>query len=118
MRFALVLLLLLPQLAVAGKADVVNVTIEAMGARLYKLAVTVAHKDEGWDHYVDMWEVVAPDGAVLGKRSIFNPHEGEASFSSILVGVKIPAGIKKVTIRAHDLVHGYEGKAMTVVVPK
>ncbi len=117
MRLALTLFLLLPLVAVASEADVVNVAIEARGARLYKLDVTVAHKDEGWDHYVDMWEIVAPDGAVLGKRTIFNPHEGEASFTSSLVGIKIPTGIKEVTIRAHDLIHEYKGKTMTVAVP-
>ncbi len=118
MRVTLMLLLLLPQLAVAGNADVVNVAIEARGVRLYKLEVTVAHKDQGWDHYVDMWEIVAPDGTVLGKRSIFTPHDGETSFSTILVGVKIPEGVKEVTIRAHDLVHEYKGKAVTVAVPR
>jgi hypothetical protein len=118
MRLALALLLLVPLLAVAGNADVSNVVITARGAGLYKLEVTVAHKDEGWEHYVDMWEILAPDGTVLGKRSIFNPHEGVTSFSTSLVGVLIPRGIKEVTIRAHDLVHEYNGKVMTVAVPQ
>lgn len=117
MRVALTLLLLLPLVTVAGEADVVNVDIGARGVRLYKLDVTVVHKDEGWDHYVDMWEIVAPDGAVLGKRTIVNPHEGETSFTSSLVGIKIPQGVKEVTIRAHDLVHEYKGKTITVAVP-
>jgi hypothetical protein len=118
MKLSFAILLLLPVIVVAGEADVVKVDIEARGARLYKFDVTIAHKDEGWDHYVDMWEIVAPDGTVLAKRSIFNPHEGVNSFSSALVGVKIPPTIKEVTVRAHDLVHEYKGKALTVAVPK
>jgi hypothetical protein len=118
MKLSFAVLLLLPALAVSGEADVVKVDVEARGARLYKFDVTVAHKDEGWDHYVDMWEIVAPDGTVLGKRAIFNPHEGVSSFSSALVGVKIPPNINEVIVRAHDLVHEYKGKAMTVAVPK
>lgn len=118
MRLSFAILLLLPAMAIAGEADVVKIDVEARGARLYKFDVTVAHKDEGWDHYVDMWEIVAPDGTVLGKRSFFNPHEGVSSFSAALVGVKIPPTIKEVTVRAHDLVHEYQGKAMTVAVPQ
>lgn len=118
MRWSFAILLLLPVLAIAGAADVVKVNVESLGARLYKFDVTVAHKDEGWDHYVDRWEIVAPDGTVLGKRSIFNPHVGVSSFTLSLVGVKITPGIKEVTLRAHDLVHGYKGKTMTVAVPQ
>ncbi len=117
MRLVCAVLMVLPFVAMAGEANVVSVNIEASGPRLYKLSVTVAHKDEGWDHYVDMWEVLAPDGSVLGKRTIFNPHEGVASFDSTLVGVKVAPEIKEVTVRAHDIEHGYKGKAMTVAVP-
>jgi hypothetical protein len=118
MRLALGLLLLVPLVAFAGPANVVSVDIEALGVGLYKLDVTIAHKDAGWEHFVDMWEVVAPDGTVLGKRSFFNPHEGVDSFASSVSGVKIPEDVKEVTIRAHDMVHGYQGKTMTVAVPR
>lgn len=117
MKLSFAILLFLPAMVFAGEADVVKVDVVARGARLYKFEVTVAHRDKGWDHFVDVWEIVAPDGTVLGKRSIFNPHDGESSFSSALVGIKIPPNIKEVTVRAHDLVHGYKGKAMTVTVP-
>ena len=65
-----------------------------------------------------LWEVVAPDGTVLATRSFYNPRDdGTPEFTSALVGVKIPPGIKEVTVRAHDMVHGYEGKTVTVAVP-
>jgi hypothetical protein len=30
--------------------------------------------------------------------------------------IKIPAGVKKVVVRAHDSVHGYGGKTMEVKI--
>ncbi len=118
MRLSFAVLLLLPVVVFAGEADVVKVDIEARGARLYKFDVTIAHKDEGWEHYVDWWEVVTADGTVLAKRSIFNPHDGVSSFTSALVGVKIPPTVKEVTVRAHDMVHEYKGKSMSLAVPQ
>ncbi len=119
MRLYAVLLLFLPVVVLAGVADVIDVTIEARGNRLYRFEVTITHEDRGWDHHVDKWEVVGPDDTVLAKRSFFNPREGgEAKFTSALVGVKIPDGINEVTIRAHDKVHAYQGKTVTVAVPK
>ncbi len=103
--------------AFAGKADVLEVYINAQGGT-YRFDVTVAHKDEGWDHYADAWQVVAPDGSVLGVRTLFHPHVNEQPFTRSLSGVKIPAGIKTVTIRAHDKVHGWGGAEVTVKVPR
>jgi hypothetical protein len=44
---------------------VVDVAVRATGGGTYRLDVTVSHDDEGWDHYADGWEVIAPEGAVL-----------------------------------------------------
>ncbi|MBT5266803.1 MAG: hypothetical protein HOL85_18345 [Rhodospirillaceae bacterium] len=107
-----------PTIASAGEADVVKVEIRKEGARTYSFSVTLAHGDVGWKHYADAWEVVGPDGTVLGKRVLFHPHVNEQPFTRSLGGVKIPAGVAKVTLRAHDLVHGTGGKVMTVVVPE
>ncbi|MCK5445702.1 MAG: hypothetical protein KAI73_08765, partial [Rhodospirillaceae bacterium] len=83
----------------------------------YRFDVSVTHADEGWDHYADAWAVVAPDGAVLGERILAHPHVGEQPFTRSLGGVQIPDGIKKVTLRAHDKVHGLGGAEITVTLP-
>ena len=107
----------LSQPAFAGKADVEAVNVERMGSATYRFDVTVRHSDEGWDHYADRWDVVAPDGTVLGERVLLHPHETEQPFTRSLTGVAISAEIKSVTVRAHDKVHGLGGKEMTVDLP-
>lgn len=107
-----------PDMAGAGEADVVGVEAVSEGAGSWRFHVTVAHGDTGWDHYADKWDVVAPDGGVLGTRVLVHPHETEQPFTRSLGGVKIPAGIGAVVLRAHDSVHGYGGREMTVALPK
>ena len=102
----------------AGEADVVGVEAVAEGAGTWRFHVTVAHGDIGWRHYADKWDVVAPDGAVLGTRVLLHPHEAEQPFTRSLGGVYIPAGIDEVVLRAHDSQHGYGGKELTVELPK
>ena len=101
----------------AGEADVVGVEAEKEGAGTYRFDVTVAHGDEGWDHYADAWDVVAPDGTVLGTRVLAHPHENEQPFTRSLGGVAIPDGVTEVTLRAKDSVHEYGGEEMTVTLP-
>ncbi len=118
MRFFLTALCLLTTLsfAQAGEADVVDVRVQKEGDRVYRFSVTVRHDDTGWDHYADKWDVVAPDGSVLGTRILHHPHENEQPFTRSLSGVRIPADISEVRVRAHDKVHGYGGVELTVAV--
>ena len=104
--------------ACAGEADVVDVAVRVTGQNTYSFDVTIRHADEGWQHYADKWDVVAPDGTVLGTRTLYHPHEDEQPFTRSLSGVKIPASVHAVIIRAHDSVHGYGGKTMKVAVPR
>ena len=104
--------------AYAGEADVTKVDIKKTGDLTYFFKVTVRHADEGWDHYANKWDVVAPDGTVLGTRTLYHPHVDEQPFTRSLSDVKIPASITEVTVRAHDSVHEYGGKTMTVKVPR
>ena len=115
----LVLIFLLScNLALAGEVDVLQVKVKRSGDNVYHFEVTVTHKDEGWDHYANKWDVVAPDGTIYGTRTLYHPHVQEQPFTRSLSGVKIPEGVPRVTIRAHDSVHGYGGKVMTVVLPQ
>ena len=104
--------------ALAGEADVVDVRIFPDGDGTYRFDVTVRHDDEGWDHYADAWEVLEPQGATLGRRVLHHPHVNEQPFTRSLSGVAIGSDVDEVIVRAHDSVHGYGGRTMTVTVPR
>ncbi len=102
----------------AGEADVVGAEAREIGDGVYRFQVTVRHADEGWDHYADAWQVVAPDGAVLATRVLAHPHVNEQPFTRNLSGIVIPDGIAFVRVRARDSVHGHGGREVEVVVPR
>jgi hypothetical protein len=117
-KISLACLLLMSTAAYAGEADVIEVNVRRIAGDTYNFDVTVRHTDEGWKHYANKWDVTAPDGTVLGTRILAHPHVDEQPFTRSLAGVKIPGNIDAVTVRAHDLVHGYGGKTVTVAVPR
>lgn len=102
--------------ALAGEADVLDADVECNGH--CRFSVTVEHADEGWDHYADKWEILDADGEVIAVRELAHPHVDEQPFTRSLGRVEIPAGIGTVTIRAHDSVHGYGGREITVDVSR
>jgi hypothetical protein len=102
----------------AGEADVVKVQVSKEGSGSYRFDVTVRHADEGWTHYANKWEVVAPDGRVLATRTLLHPHENEQPFTRSLAGVKIPEAIGTVKIRAADSKHGAGGAEIEVKLPR
>ena len=112
-RLIAVLALLSAAPAAAGEADVLAVEATRAGAT-WRFTVTVAHADEGWDHYADAWEVRGPDGTVYGVRELLHPHVAEQPFTRSLSGVAVPEGVRAVTVRARDSVHGWGGRAVTV----
>ena len=114
---AIALLLVLTVEVSAGEADVVEVEVASQGNGAYRFDVAVRHGDEGWQHYADKWDVLAPDGTVLATRTLLHPHVEEQPFTRSLSGVLIPGNIREVSVRAHDLVHEYGGKTVTVKLP-
>ena len=100
--------------AQAGEADVVGVKYEQGSDGTYTFHVTVRHDDTGWDHYADKWQVAGPDGTVYGERVLLHPHETEQPFTRSQSGIAIPDDVTEVTVRAHDTVHEWGGKAVTV----
>ncbi len=111
-------LALMTRPAGAGEADVLRAEATAEGGGTWRFRVTVAHDDAGWDHYADKWDVLAPDGSVLGTRVLLHPHETEQPFTRSLGGLKIAEGVNEVNLRAHDSRHGYGGKTLTVTLPR
>ena len=101
----------------AGPADVISASA-VCASSVCTFTVTVRHADEGWQHYANAWEVVAPDGSVLATRVLEHPHVDEQPFTRELRGVKVPAGVKSVRIRARDSVHGFGGREVTLSLEK
>ena len=104
--------------AVAGEADVVKVIARQEGDGRFGFVVTVRHGDTGWKHYADRWDVVGPDGTVLASREPCASPCRRAALSPVAWAVvAIPAGIRRVRVRAHDSVHGLGGAEMAVELP-
>ena len=97
-------------IARADEARVVDVRTLTNGDGTYDFDVTLKHPDSGWEHYVDRWDVIGPDGKVLGRRVLYHPHVKEQPFTRGQ-RVRIPAGISQVSIRTHCKIDG-DGKTL------
>jgi hypothetical protein len=104
-----------------ANANVLFVKAQLADDATWTFLVTVEHPDTGWEDYADGWDVVLPDGIVVKPdpespytRLLLHPHETEQPFTRNQSGVKIPAGIEQVIVRAHDLVDGFGGKEVVV----
>ncbi|MCB1833621.1 MAG: hypothetical protein KDH19_09315 [Geminicoccaceae bacterium] len=105
----------------AGTAGAGEASVEAVSAVRngdgWRFDVTVRHADAGWDHYADKWQVVAPDGTVLGERILLHPHDDEQPFTRSQDGIVLPGDIDHVLVRAHDSVHGW-GAGIPFMLPR
>lgn len=102
----------------AGEVDVLDATAERQGDGTWRFEATLKHADTGWEHYADKWEVLAPDGTILGTRTLYHPHVNEQPFTRSLRSVEVPAGVMRVRIRAHDSRHDYGGREVVVQLPR
>lgn len=109
--------LLVAATALAGEADVVAVKPTRESGNSWRFDVTLKSNDRGWDYYADAFEVLTPDGTLLGRRILYHPHETEQPFTRELTGVKIPPEVKSVVVRARHKPRGYDGATMTVRLP-
>jgi hypothetical protein len=104
--------------ALAGAADVIDVQVRRNAPGVYDFDVTVRSIDKGWNHYADAFEVLAPDGTVLGRRELLHPHETEQPFTRELYGLRIPSRITEVLVRARHKPLGYDGIVKKVPLPR
>jgi hypothetical protein len=96
-------------------AQVLFVRANETGSGVWQFSVTVRHRDEGWDHYADVWQIVNQEtGAVIAERVLAHPHDNEQPFTRSLGGVRIPPGVDAVTVRAGCNVHGFGGREVSV----
>ncbi len=98
--------------AYANEVEVVDVQANQASDKTWRFSVTLKHADEGWDHYANQWQIIAPNNKILGTRTLYHPHVNEQPFTRSLNGVKIPADIRTVRIIARDTVHGLSTKAV------
>lgn len=103
--------------ALADEPSVLDVVAVANADGSYGFSATVSHRDEGWKHYANKWEVVMPDGKVAGERVLFHPHVNEQPFTRSLGRVEVPIGTTEVTIRAYCSVTGAGSRTFTVKLP-
>ncbi len=100
----------------AGEVEVVGAHAQCQ-LRVCRFEVTLRHDDEGWNHYANRWQVLSPDGVILGTRELLHPHVQEQPFTRSLTGVPLPQGISEVLIRARDSVHGEAEYPVKVAIP-
>ena len=67
----------------AGEASVLDVQVRANEDGTYAFTATVSHRDEGWSHYADKWEVLSPTGDILGTRILY-PACGRAAVHPLI----------------------------------
>lgn len=101
----------------AGEASILFVDCERQGPA-WRIAVTVRHADDGWNHYVDEWRVVSEKGEVLARRILQHPHVEEQPFTRHLTDVQIPPIERKFYVEAHDNVHGWNKDRVLVDLTK
>ncbi len=105
---------LLAPLSLANEVEVIDVKATQQSDKSWSFNVTLKHTDEGWNHYANQWQIIAPDNKILGTRTLYHPHVNEQPFTRSLSGVKIPAELKTVRVIAKDTVHGLSHKAVEI----
>ncbi len=103
--------------AAAGKATVVKATATVSSYGGYTFTASVAHADTGWKHYANKFEILSPDGTVLGTRVLAHPHVDEQPFTRGTNSIKIPPGITSVIVRAWDNIHKAGEKTFNIKLP-
>lgn len=102
------------QITTANEVDIVNVKANKSSDNTWSFAVSLKHDDEGWDHYANEWQVLAPNSKILATRTLYHPHVNEQPFTRGTSGVKIPTEMTTVYIIAKDTVHGLSSKVAEV----
>jgi hypothetical protein len=103
--------------AIQKYPDVVAAKARATGADTFDFDVTVSSPYDTPQRYADAFRVLGKDGTVLGERILLHDHAGEQPFTRDLYGVRIPRGIRTVTVQARDRQYGYGGKTVEVELP-
>lgn len=110
--FGLVLLVLfaglmtVPGSVLAGKPQVVWVELN-QEARHWRITGTLSHDDAGDYHFMDRWQVLTPDGDVLGEEAFITPRVQAPERITTLRDIRLPQGTREIRVRVHDTLHGW-----------
>ncbi len=94
----------------AQKADVIEAKVKKSFGGKYVAYVKIDHKDEGYEHFADRWEIFDQNGKRLTIRIIFSPTTEKETIESYLYGFAVPEGTKKLIFKAHCNKDGWGGK--------
>lgn len=83
----------------------------------WTISVSLRHPDTGWDHFANAWQVLTPDGTVIGYRELTHPHVDEQPFTRSLSGVQIPGDLRAVLIQPHCTMDGWAAAPTMLVLP-
>lgn len=113
-RLLLAITIFFTSFAYANKADVIKVKTICSEYKVCTFFVTVRHKDTGWEHFANRYEILTLEKKIIATRTLHHPHVNEQPFTRSISSVKIPKDANSVIIRAHDSVHGYGGKEVVL----
>ncbi len=68
-------------ITIANEVEIVDVKATQSSDKTWSFRVTLKHADEGWDHYANEWQVIAPDNKILATRTLYHPHVNEQPFT-------------------------------------
>ena len=102
---------------VPTEAEVINVLVSGE-ERAYSFSVTVSSPDTGCEEYVDWWEVVTPDGAIVYRHTLLHSHVDEQPFTVSVSDVAIEPGMTEVVVSGHDSINGWCGLTIRADVPE
>jgi len=97
--------------------DVIAAKVQPAGAGSFDFDVTVSSPYDTPERYADAFRVTGREGRVYGERKLLHDHGGEQPFTRELYGVKVPPGVRTVTVQARDRKFGYGGKSIEVGLP-
>jgi hypothetical protein len=105
-------ILVMPEPSRSAAPDARITAVHASGSSgAYAFEVTISSNDTGCAHYVDWWEVLDENGALVYRRVLLHDHADEQPFSRDGGPVAVKPG-QVVTVRAHVNTSGYATPAM------
>jgi hypothetical protein len=97
--------------------DVLAAALHPSAAAAFNLDVTISSTYDTPQRYADGWRVLTPDGVELGSHTLLHDHATEQPFTRTQRGLVIPDDVEWVIVEGRDLVHGYGGATVEVIVP-
>jgi len=95
--------------------DVIEASVTG-GPASRSFTVTMGSPYDSAERYADAFRIVGDDGRVYGIRELIHDHTTEQPFTRSLGGVVIPGSVQTVTIEGRDLVYGWGGGTVELVL--